>query len=187
MAFSAQSAAADAVGLAERPAADLTDQRVIPLRHPGRWIATIAVLVLAAQFLHGLATNPFYQWGRFGYWFARPVIMRGLWVTLEVTALSAVLGLLGGVVLALARLSRNPVLRTISWVYIWLFRSVPLIVVLLILFNFSALYKTLSSTRWTSRSPRGTSRSSSGRRVRASRRCCGPSTIWRSWTPARCR
>ena len=73
MAFSAQSAAADAVGLAERPAADLTDQRVIPLRHPGRWIATIAVLVLAAQFLHGLATNPFYQWGRFGYWFARPL------------------------------------------------------------------------------------------------------------------
>jgi polar amino acid transport system permease protein len=102
------------------------------------------VVVLAAQFLHGLATNPFYQWSRFGYWFARPAILRGLWVTLEVTALSAVLGLLGGVVLALARLSRNPVLRTAGWLYIWVFRSVPLIVVLLILFNFSALYKTLS-------------------------------------------
>jgi polar amino acid transport system permease protein len=126
------------------PAPELSAQRVIPLRHPGRWIATIAVLVVAAQFVHGLATNPFYQWGRFGYWFARPVILRGLWVTLEVTALSAVLGLLGGVVLALARLSHNPVLRTISWVYIWLFRSVPLIVVLLILFNFSALYRILS-------------------------------------------
>ena len=126
------------------PSPELSAQRVIPLRHPGRWIATIAVLIVAAQFVHGLATNPFYQWGRFGYWFARPVILRGLWVTLEVTALSAVLGLLGGVVLALARLSHNPVLRTISWVYIWLFRSVPLIVVLLILFNFSALYRTLS-------------------------------------------
>lgn len=123
---------------------DLGAQRVLPLRHPGRWIATVVVVVLAAQFVHGLATNPFYQWGRFGYWFARPVIMRGLWVTLEVTALSAVLGLLGGVLLAVARLSRNPVLRTVSWLYIWLFRSVPLIVVLLILFNFSALYKTLS-------------------------------------------
>ena len=134
----------EAVGIAESPHRELSTQRVIPLRHPGRWIATIAVLVLVAQFVHGLATNPFYKWGRFGYWFARPVILRGLWVTLEVTALSAVLGLLGGVVLALARFSRNPVLRTVSWVYIWLFRSVPLIVVLLILFNFSALYKTLS-------------------------------------------
>lgn len=125
-------------------AVPLSDQRVIPLRHPGRWLATAVVLVLAAQFAHGLATNGFYQWGRFGYWFARPVILRGLWVTLEVTALSAVLGLLGGIVLALCRLSRNPVLRTAAWLYIWLFRSVPLIVVLLILFNFSALYKTLS-------------------------------------------
>ena len=132
-------------GVPAVPAApELTGQRVIPLRHPGRWIATVIVVVLAAQFVHGLATNPFYQWDRFGYWFARPVILRGLWITLEVTALSAVLGLLGGIVLALARLSRNPVLSAASWLYVWLFRSVPLIVVLLILFNFSALYKTLS-------------------------------------------
>lgn len=35
-------------------------------------------------------------------------------------------------------------LRSVSWVYIWLLRSVPLIVVLLFLYNFSALYQTLS-------------------------------------------
>ncbi|MFE9423152.1 amino acid ABC transporter permease [Kitasatospora sp. NPDC006697] len=119
-------------------------QRVIPLRHPGRWIGSAVALVLLAQLLHGLATNPFYQWGRFQYWFLRPVVVDGLGVTLEVTAYSAVLGLAGGILLALARLSRSPVLRAISWVYIWLFRSVPLIVVLLFLFNFSALYRTLS-------------------------------------------
>ncbi|SEL82797.1 amino acid ABC transporter permease [Streptacidiphilus jiangxiensis] len=125
-------------------AGPLSAQRVIPLRHPGRWITSAVALVLVAQIVHGLATNPFYQWDRFQYWFARPVITDGLWITLEVTAYSAVLGLLGGVVLALARLSRSPVLRAISWVYVWLFRSVPLIVVLLFLYNFSALYRTLS-------------------------------------------
>ncbi|WP_042366351.1 amino acid ABC transporter permease [Streptacidiphilus neutrinimicus] len=119
-------------------------QRVIPLRHPGRWIVSVGVLVLVAQIVHGLATNPFYQWDRFQYWFARPVLMNGLVITLEVTAYSALLGLAGGIVLALARLSRSPVLRAISWVYVWLFRSVPLIVVLLFLYNFSALYRTLS-------------------------------------------
>ncbi|QMU76681.1 amino acid ABC transporter permease [Streptacidiphilus sp. PB12-B1b] len=143
-----------AVSTAQRPAAaaprpapvqqPATAQRVVPLRHPGRWIASLVVLVLAAQFAHGLVSNPFYQWGRFDYWFLRPVILRGLGVTLQVTALSAVFGLAGGVLLALARQSRSPVLRAVSWVYIWLFRSVPLIVVLLILYNFSALYKTLS-------------------------------------------
>jgi polar amino acid transport system permease protein len=119
-------------------------ERVLPLRRPGRWIATAVVLVVVAQIVHGLATNPFYQWDRFRYWFLRPTILDGLFITLEVAALSAVLGLLGGVLLALARLSGSPVLRAASWTYTWLFRSVPLIVVLIFLYNFSALYRTLS-------------------------------------------
>jgi polar amino acid transport system permease protein len=117
---------------------------VLPLRRPGRWIVTVVVLVLVAQIAHGLVTNPFYQWDRFDYWFVRPVIVEGLLITLEVTVYSAVLGLLGGILLALGRLSRSPVLRAVSWAYVWLFRSVPLIVVLLFLYNFSALYHTLS-------------------------------------------
>ncbi|BBB01843.1 putative amino acid ABC transporter permease [Actinacidiphila reveromycinica] len=120
------------------------EQRVVPLRHPLRWVLTAAVLVVVAQIAHGLATNPFFQWGRFRYWFLRPVILHGLGVTLQVTAWSAVFGLLAGVVLALARMSRSPVLRIVSWVYVWLFRSIPLIVVLLFLANFQALYATLS-------------------------------------------
>ncbi|WP_328549158.1 amino acid ABC transporter permease [Streptomyces platensis] len=134
---------------ADRPGDDtaprpLAAQRVLPLRRPGRWIATAIVLVLIAQIAHGLVTNPFYQWDRFQYWFLRPTILDGLLITLEVTAYSAVLGLLGGILVALGRLSRSPVLRAVSWTYTWLFRSVPLIVVLLFLYNFSALYKTLS-------------------------------------------
>ncbi|GAA4846502.1 amino acid ABC transporter permease [Pseudonocardia benzenivorans] len=118
-------------------------QRVVPLRHPGRWVATVVVLVVLAQIGHGLVTNPFFQWDRFGYWFLRPVVLEGLLITLKVTALSAVFGLLGGVVLALCRLSRSPVLQLVSWGYVWLFRSVPLIVLLLFLYNFSALYPSL--------------------------------------------
>ena len=117
--------------------------RVIPLRHPRRWIATAVVLVVLAQVVHGLVTNPFYQWGRFGYWFLRPVILEGLVITLHVTAWAAVLGLLGGIVLALARLSPSPVLQAVSWAYIWFFRSIPLIVLLLLLYNFSAIYERL--------------------------------------------
>ncbi|MFD5520313.1 amino acid ABC transporter permease [Streptomyces sp. NPDC127066] len=137
---------AEAIPRTDLPAAPrpLAAQRVLPLRRPGRWIITAVVLVLAAQIVHGLVTNPFYQWDRFQYWFFRPTILDGLLITLEVALYSAVLGLLGGIVLALARLSRSPVLRAVSWVYTWLFRSVPLIVVLLFLYNFSALYQTLS-------------------------------------------
>ncbi|CAM5607376.1 MULTISPECIES: amino acid ABC transporter permease [Streptomyces] len=135
---------AEAPAPADTPSKPLSAQPVQPLRRPGRWIVTAAVLVLVAQILHGLVTNPFYQWDRFRYWFLRPTVLDGLLVTLEVAALSAVLGLLGGILLALARLSGSPVLRAVSWTYTWLFRSVPLIVVLIFLYNFSALYKTLS-------------------------------------------
>ncbi|MGW4734177.1 amino acid ABC transporter permease [Streptomyces shenzhenensis] len=138
-----------AVSVTAPPPADtssksLSAQRVVPLRRPGRWLVTAVVLVVMAQIAHGLATNPFYQWDRFRYWFLRPTILDGLLITLQVTALSAVLGLLGGILLALGRLSGSPVLRAVSWTYTWLFRSVPLIVVLIFLYNFSALYRTVS-------------------------------------------
>ncbi|MEU6773498.1 amino acid ABC transporter permease [Streptomyces sp. NPDC046759] len=137
------------VALAEPPTTDgpsksFVAQRVLPVRQPGRWIVTAVVLVLVAQFVHGLVTNPFYQWDRWSYWFLRPTILDGLLITLEVTAYSAVLGLAGGIVLALGRLSKSPVLRAVSWTYVWALRSVPLIVVLIFLYNFSALYKTVS-------------------------------------------
>jgi polar amino acid transport system permease protein len=123
---------------------ELLARPTVALRHPWRWIATVIVVVVVAQFLHGLISNPFYEWGRFRYWFLRPVILDGLVITLKVTAWSAVLGFIGGVVLALGRLSKSPLLRVVSWAYIWLFRSIPLIVLLLILYNFSALYPHLS-------------------------------------------
>lgn len=121
----------------------LATRRVTPLARPGRWVATVVVLVLVAQLVHGLVANPVIEWPRFRYWFGQDVILTGLWVTLKVTALSAVFGLLGGVVLAVARLSAGPVLRAVSWLYVWFFRSLPLIVLLLILFNFSYFYPQL--------------------------------------------
>ncbi|MBT0769711.1 amino acid ABC transporter permease [Kineosporia sp. J2-2] len=118
----------------------LTGAPVVGLRHPWRLAASAVVLVIGAQIAHGLFSNPFYQWDRFRSYVFQPVVVDGLWITLQATAWSAVLGLLGGILLALMRLSGNPLLEAVSWTYIWLFRAVPLIVLLLFLFNFSALY-----------------------------------------------
>jgi polar amino acid transport system permease protein len=123
---------------------EIASKKVIPLRRPGRWIASLVATVLLAQFAHALATNPVFQWHAFGYWFFRPVIVRGLLLTLQLTGLSAVFGLVGGIVLAILRLSGSPLLRAISWGYVWIFRSIPLIVLLLFLANVTALYSSLS-------------------------------------------
>jgi len=123
------------------PSAD--DLTVVRARHPWRWAAAAAVLVLTAQFLHGLATNPGWEWGTFAGYFFEKSVMEALLVTLELTFAGAVLGFAGGVLLAPMRLSGNPVLRAVSWTYIWVFRSVPLIVQLLFWANLGYLYDRL--------------------------------------------
>jgi polar amino acid transport system permease protein len=117
--------------------------QVVPARHPARWIAAFAVTVLVAQFAHGLATNPGWEWGVFGDYVLSETIVQAVWVTLQLTAYASVLGFLLGTVLAFMRLSRSPLLQTVAWSYIWVFRSIPMIVQLVFWFNLSALYEEL--------------------------------------------
>ncbi|WP_329140178.1 amino acid ABC transporter permease [Streptomyces sp. NBC_00670] len=116
---------------------------VVPARHYARWAAALAVLVLVAQLAHGLATNPVWEWHVFRAYVLSETIVRAVWVTLQLTAYATVLGFLLGTVLAFMRLSRSPVLQTVAWTYIWIFRSIPMIVQLVFWFNLSALYDRL--------------------------------------------
>jgi polar amino acid transport system permease protein len=125
------------------PAADPAALQVVPARHPARWVAAVAVTVLVAQFAHGLATNPVWEWGVFGDYVLSETIVQAVWVTLQLTAYASVLGFLLGTVLAFMRLSRSPLLQTVAWTYIWVFRSIPMIVQLVFWFNLSALYEEL--------------------------------------------
>lgn len=80
----------------------------------------------------------------FARWFFDPVILEGLGQTLLLTLIATLLSVVFGGILALARLSSSWLLSGLAFGYIWLFRSLPLIVVLIILYNFSYLYDTLS-------------------------------------------
>ncbi|MET9364548.1 amino acid ABC transporter permease [Streptomyces sp. NPDC006632] len=122
---------------------DPASLRVVPARHYARWVAAAAVTVLAAQFVHGLSANPVWEWGVFRDYVLSDTIVQAVWVTLQLTAYATVLGFVLGTVLAFMRLSRSPVLQTVAWTYIWIFRSIPMIVQLVFWFNLSALYEQL--------------------------------------------
>ncbi|MEU6188765.1 amino acid ABC transporter permease [Nocardia sp. NPDC047038] len=126
------------------PAETGTTPTVAKTRHPWRWVISAVALILLAQFVHGLATNPGWDWPTFARYITAESVLSALRVTLELTAWGTALGFLLGTALAIARLSNNPVLRVIAWVYIWAFRSIPLIVQLLFWFNIAYLYRTLS-------------------------------------------
>jgi polar amino acid transport system permease protein len=118
--------------------------RIVPLRRPGRWITAAVVLVMLAAALRSVVTNEAFQWGVVWQYFSTDAVLRGLGLTLWLTALTLVLGFAFGTALAVLRLSGNPVLAGASWGYVWLFRSVPMLVQLLFWFNIGALYPKLS-------------------------------------------
>ena len=101
----------------------------VPLRHPWRWVAAVVIIILAALFLYGVATNDAYRWHIFAkYVFNERVLRVGLLNTLQLTVYSMVLAILLGVLLAVMRLSPNPVFKSVSWVYLWIFRGTPVYV-----------------------------------------------------------
>ncbi|MFJ3042998.1 amino acid ABC transporter permease [Streptomyces tendae] len=114
--------------------------RIVPQRRPGQWTAAVVVLVLLGLAVNSVLRNDAFQWGVVADWFTSDAVLRGLWLTLWLTAVVMVLGFALGTLLAAFRLSANPVLRAVSWGYVWLFRSIPILVQLLLWFNIGALY-----------------------------------------------
>ncbi|MBF6174306.1 amino acid ABC transporter permease [Nocardia blacklockiae] len=117
--------------------------KAVPLRHPGRWFAAAIILALLALFVYGAATNDAYRWDTYGKYLFDSRIESGVLVTLELTVLAMAIGVVLGVVLAVMRLSPNPVLRSVAWVYLWVFRGTPIYVQLVFWGLFPSLYKTI--------------------------------------------
>ena len=125
----------------ERP--DGATVKPIPRRHPARWIGSAVLLVLLAMFAEVLVTNANLQWGVVGAYLFSPEILAGLGRTLLLTALAMVIGLAIGMVLAIMRLSSNPVFQAVSWGWIWFFRGVPPLVQLIFWYNLALLFPTI--------------------------------------------
>lgn len=124
----------------EDPAALVDTPRIVPRPRAGQWTAAVLVLILLALAATSVIRNEAFQWGLVADYFTSASVLRGLWLTLWLTAVVMVLGFALGTLLAMGRLSANPVLRTASWGYVWFFRSMPILVQLLFWFNIGALY-----------------------------------------------
>ena len=118
--------------------------KAVPVRHPGRWVAAVVVLVVFAMLVHSLATNSRFEWDIVGQYFLSSRVLKGLWYTILLTVVSMAIGIVLGVILAVMRLSQNPLLSGASWIYIWFFRGTPVLVQLLVWFNLAFLYPHVS-------------------------------------------
>ena len=118
--------------MSERTAAERPGRiDAVPVRHPMRWVAVAVIAVLIAMFLNMVLTNEAFNWSFVFEAMQQNAVLEGLWKgTILVTVLAMLIGISGGIILAVMRLSPNPVLSYSAWVFTWFFRSVPRLVLL---------------------------------------------------------
>jgi polar amino acid transport system permease protein len=122
---------------------------VLPLervkrRRPAIWVANAAVIVFAAMMATTVVTNSHFEWATVARYFFEIRILQGIGVSVGMTAVTMLLSLVLGTVVALMRMGQARLLSTAAAGFIWLFRSIPMLVQLLFWYNLAALFPTLS-------------------------------------------
>ncbi|AXG82858.1 amino acid ABC transporter permease [Streptomyces paludis] len=114
--------------------------RAVPVRHYGRYVSAVVVIGLFVAIVYAFAQGKI-NWGAIPEYFFDDRILKGVGQTMLLTLLSMLIGVVGGIVLAVMRLSKNPVVSSISWFYIWFFRGTPVLVQLMVWFNLGLVFE----------------------------------------------
>jgi polar amino acid transport system permease protein len=121
---------------------DLSGHKVAREAHWGRWLTAAVIVVILVAIGRAFAKGQI-EWSFVERFLTAPVILRGIVNTMIMAVLAMALGIALGVVVAIMRLSPNPVLRSVAGGYTWLFRGTPLILQLLLWFNLALVFPTI--------------------------------------------
>ncbi|MDQ1529053.1 MAG: polar amino acid transport system permease protein [Actinomycetota bacterium] len=118
--------------------------KAVRLRHPWRNLIAVVIVVYFAAFLWDAARREPFQWDTYAKYLFDQRISQAALVTLQLTVYSMLIAVVLGLLLAVMRLSSNPVFTSISWFYLWIFRGTPVYVQLVFWGLLSVIYPTLS-------------------------------------------
>ncbi len=142
------SSAGDRPAAGENPSPDGTQRataiRAVPLRHPWRNLVAIVIVVFVIAFVYDAATRQAFQWPLFGKYLFDKRISQAALNTVMLTVYSMIIAIVLALLLAVMRLSPNPVFKSISWFYLWIFRGTPVYVQLTFWGLLSVIYPKLS-------------------------------------------
>jgi polar amino acid transport system permease protein len=117
--------------------------RAVPVRHYGRWISAVVVVVLLAWLGYAFSQGNII-WSTVGDKLFDRTVLQGAWHTILISVCAMAMGLVLGVLFAVMRLSKNPVTSAVAWLYIWFFRGTPVYVQLLMWFNLSLIFPVIN-------------------------------------------
>ncbi|QIM15505.1 amino acid ABC transporter permease [Leucobacter insecticola] len=115
----------------------------VKLKHPGRIVLAIVLVLLAAAFIWDAANREAFNWPEVGKYLFDTRIVAAAGYTLLLTVYSMIIAIILGVTLAIMRLSPNPIVKAVAWVYLWIFRGTPVYVQLTFWGLFAVIYPTL--------------------------------------------
>jgi polar amino acid transport system permease protein len=126
------------------PGPDSAAERIVDPPRVGRWLGVVAVALALGWIAYQVLTNPGFQWTIVGRYMFDPTVLRGVATTIELTFFVMVIGVLIGIVVAVMRLARDPLLNFCAHGYVWFFRGTPVLVQLVFWYNLAALFPQLS-------------------------------------------
>ncbi|NUQ96819.1 MAG: amino acid ABC transporter permease [Streptomyces sp.] len=113
--------------------------KAVPVRHYGRYVTAVIAIALLVAIIYAFGQGKI-NWHAVPDYFFDDRIMTGVYKTMLLTVLSMLIGIVGGIILAIMRLSKNPVTSSIAWFYIWFFRGTPVLVQLFLWFNLGLVF-----------------------------------------------
>jgi polar amino acid transport system permease protein len=116
-----------------------------PVRHPWRWVAVAIIAIFVAMMVSSFVTNERWDFSLASQIMVqKPVIDGLLRGTIVGTIGAMIIGVSLGILIAIMRLSDNPVLHGVASAYTWFFRAIPRYVLLVIIGSgIGYLYNTL--------------------------------------------
>jgi polar amino acid transport system permease protein len=118
----------------------------VPVRHWGRWVSAVVVLVLLALLVRSFAQADV-NWGVTRHFLTDGSVVEAGGRTLLISVLAQGMGIVLGVLVAVMRRSGNPVTGAVGWLYVWFFRGTPVLLQLLIWYNLALVFPTLFGHR----------------------------------------
>mgnify|MGYP001159250837 FL=1 len=115
--------------------AELPEVRIIRRRRWGAWLLGAAVLFFLAVVVVAGARARIIDLDVFFHYLTSREVLIGAWNAVLVGSVSMVVAVVVGLVAALMRLSGNPILSSVSAVYVYFFRGTPMLIQILFWYN----------------------------------------------------
>ncbi|MCZ7854729.1 amino acid ABC transporter permease [Agrobacterium salinitolerans] len=110
----------------------------------GRLVLWVVIALVVANFAWIVANNENFGWPVVAQYFFDPTVISGLYVSLGLTVVAMILGVILGLIIAIARMSKDGLASSFASLFIWFFRGTPLLVQLIFWYNMSTLFPQLS-------------------------------------------